>query len=121
MTQVFEREGSKIEELKKDIEELTDIAIEDKITKEQISALYHLTEVRENKDELALRQLYHNSLVSEITGKGLMSRRFADRVIQRNHELEQRLLGRYGIYPIKLIMQCILFLYDDRAKLKRKD
>jgi hypothetical protein len=98
----------------RDIEELTDIAIEDKIPKEEISALYHLTEVRGNNDELALRQLYHNSLVYDITGKSSISKRFAERVIQRNHELEQRLLGRYDIYSIKLIIQCILLLYDDR-------
>lgn len=61
-------------------------------------------------------------LASEITGKSLISKRFADKVIRRNHELiGQSELGKKGINLIKLMMECVLLLYDDRiAHLKRE-
>ena len=43
-------------------------------------------------------------------------------MIQRSHELlGQSPLGKKSVYPIKLMMECVLLLYDDRiADLKRE-
>ena len=100
MAQVYERTT---EDLKKDVEELTNIAIEDKISWREMMALHQLTE---NPGSDAIdRWLNQKVLASEISGESLISKRFADKMIQRSHEiLDESRLGKKTCYPIKLML-----------------
>ena len=115
------------EELKKYVEELIIIAIEHKIPKEEIIALYELSQ-KGRKDEIRQR-LSHKILVSEVTGKTLMSSSFSEKLRLFSSELKKddKLTQDYGTddiishhqyhydtYPIQLMLECFLILYDDR-------
>ena len=114
------------EELKKYVEELIIIAIEDKIPKEEIIALYDLSQ-KGRKDEIR-RRLDHKILVSEVTGKTLMSKSFSEKLRHFSSELKNdgklseyystndiisHHQCQYSTYPIQLMLECFLILYDD--------
>jgi hypothetical protein len=75
------------EEIKKDVKELTKIAMEDGITANEIDTLYSYINHNQTLDSIKQR-LDYKIVVSDIIGKNIVSKRFADKVIS--------LFSKYG-------------------------
>jgi hypothetical protein len=106
-----------VEEIKKDVEELTNIAIEDKISKVQIHNVFHPIKwslVNHWSTEKLLEEVkkYSDSEIaaSEIIGRTIISKRFAEKV--------HSIISKYHSRPhdLKLLIQTAILLYNDRTR-----
>jgi hypothetical protein len=106
-----------IKEIKKDVEEFTNIAIEDKISKVQLHNVFHpiklslvnhwstgklLEEVKDYSDrEIA---------ASEIIGRTIISKRFVEKTLS--------LISKYHKRPhdLKMLIHTAILIYNDRTR-----
>lgn len=91
------------EEIKKDVQELTKIAIEDRIPEEEIRYIYQLA--AQGTLQYIEPHLKHKIIVSEIVGREIISRRFADKALL--------LLSKYDQRDRTLLLECTMLLYLD--------
>ena len=106
-----------VEEIKKDVEEFTNIAIEDKISKVQINNVFHPIKwslVNHWSTEKLLEEVKKYSdreiAASEIIGRTIISKRFAEKVLS--------IISKYHSRPhdLKLLIQTATLLYNDRKR-----
>jgi hypothetical protein len=90
------------EEIKKDVEELAKIAVEDKISKQEIATLYK--NAAQGARSYIERHLKHQIIVSDIVDRNIMTRRFADKVLSFFPKYEHR--------DVTLLLECTLLVYD---------
>ena len=92
------------EKMKKDFEELTKVTIVDGIAGKEIDSLYSY--VYNNYALESIKQhLDYKILMSDIIGKNVVSKRFADKVIS--------LFSKYQRDQLGLIIDCTKLLYYD--------
>jgi hypothetical protein len=113
--------------IKKNVEELILIAIEDKIPKEEIIALNEVVKTEKGSNFKTHRWLEHKILLSQITGKTFMTERFVYKLLQSSSELEKEIrpaqfgpdddgvIGHHQYLhdPIQLMLECFLILYHE--------
>ena len=92
------------EEMKRDVKEITRIAIEDGIAANEIDNLYSYIHRNQILESIKQR-LDYKIVVSDIIGRNIVSKRFADRVIS--------LSSKYQKDQLKLIMNCSKLVYYD--------
>jgi hypothetical protein len=106
-----------IDEIKKDVEELTKIAIEDKISKVQIHNVFYpikLGLVNHWSTEKLLEEVKEYSdreiAASEIIGRTILSKRFAEKILS--------IISKYHKRPqdLKLLIQTALILYNEQRQ-----
>ena len=68
------------EEIKKDVKELTRVAIEDGIAVNEIDTLYSYIHHNHTLDSIK-QHLYYKIVVSDIIDRNIVSKRFVDKVI----------------------------------------
>jgi hypothetical protein len=92
------------EEMKRDVKEITRIAIEDGIAANEIDNLY--SHIHHNQTLESIKQrLDYKIVVSDIIGRNIVSKRFADKVMS--------LFPKYQKEELKLIMNCTKLVYYD--------
>jgi hypothetical protein len=92
------------EQIRKDVKALTRIAIEDGITANEIDNLYSYTHHGQTSDYIK-QHLDYKIVVSDIIGRNIVSKRFADKVIS--------IFSKYQKEELKLIMNCTKVVYYD--------
>jgi hypothetical protein len=110
-----------VEEIKKDVQEFVEIAIEDKISKVQIRNVFHPTGwsiVNHWSKEKLLGEVKKYSdkqiAASEIIGRTIISKRFAEKALS--------IASKYHGRPddLKLLIQTAMLLYNDRKQVEEK-
>jgi hypothetical protein len=106
-----------VEEIKKDVDEFTKIAIEDKISKVQIHNVFHLIGwslanhwSKEKLWEEVKKYLDEQIAASENIGRTIISMRFAEKILS--------IISKYHSHPhdMKLLIQTAMLLYNDRRQ-----
>lgn len=105
------------EEIKKDVEEFTKIAIEDKISKIQIHNVFHpirSSYVNHWSTEKLLKEVKEYSdreiAASEIIGRTIISKRFAEKILFIISKYHQR------PHDLKLLIHTAMLLYNDQKQ-----
>lgn len=92
------------EEMKRDVKEIARIAIEDGISVKEIDNLHSY--IHHNQTLESVKQsLDYKIVVSDIIGKNIVSKRFADKVMS--------IFSKYQKEELKLIMNCSKMVYYD--------
>jgi wyosine [tRNA(Phe)-imidazoG37] synthetase (radical SAM superfamily) len=110
------------EEIKKDVEEFTKIAIEDKISKIQIHNVFHpirSSYVNHWSTEKLLKEVKEYSdreiAASEIIGRTIISKRFAEKIL---FIISKYIISKYHQRPhdLKLLIHTAMLLYNDQKQ-----
>jgi hypothetical protein len=110
-----------IGEIKKDVEEFTNIAIEDKISKIQIHNVFHpigLSFVNHWSKEKLLEEVKKHSdeeiAASEIIGRTIISKRFAEKILS--------IISKYHSRPhdLRMFIHTARLFYNDRRQVVDK-
>jgi hypothetical protein len=110
-----------IEEIKKDVGEFKNIAIEDKISKIQIHNVFHpigLSFVNHWSTEKLLEEIKdycdREIAASEILGRSIISKRFAEKILA--------IISKYHKRPhdLKLLIHTAMLLYNDQKQVVNK-
>lgn len=92
------------EKMKKDVEDLTRVTIEDGIAGKEIDSLYSYI-YNNHALESVKQHLDYKILMSDIVGRIIVSKRFADKVIS--------IFSKYRRDQLGLIIDCTKLLYYD--------
>jgi hypothetical protein len=91
------------EDIRQDVLELTRIAVEDEIPKEEIRYMYQ--QAAQGTLQYIEPYLKHKIIVSDIIGRSIISRRFADKALSFFTKYDQR--------DTALLLECTMLLYRD--------
>ena len=92
------------ESIKRDVEQLANIAIEDRISKDTIRK-YHKIIGKPSLNENLTEVIEHDIAISEITGINTISKKFADKLLS--------ILSKYEFNKEKrIILECIEIMLD---------
>ena len=92
------------ENIKRDVEQLANIAIEDRISKDTIRK-YHKIIGKPGLNENLAEVIEHDITISEITGINTISKKFADKLLS--------ILSKYEFNKEKrIILECIEIMLD---------